>query len=75
MVLIHSLGQWYLIVDLSSSEGYSVNSVISKILCALSYFSVTAAMEVVVRMDLGTLLAEVDIRNAYCMLPKMTGGC
>ena len=65
----HSPGQWRIIVDLSSPEGRSVNDGISKDLCSLSYVSVAKAAEAVSRMGPGALLAKVDIRSAYRMLP------
>ena len=65
----HTPGQWRLIVDLSSPESHSVNDGISKSLCSLSYVSVAQAANLVASMGRGTLLAKVDIRSAYRMLP------
>ena len=69
----HSLGQWRLIVDLSSPEGHSINDGISKDLCSLSYVSVAMASEAVSRMGPGALPAKVNlrvhVRSAYRMLP------
>ncbi len=65
----HTPGQWRLIVDLSSPEGYSVNDGISRQLCSLSYISVDTAAKIVAQKGRGTLLAKVDIRNAYRNLP------
>ncbi len=65
----HTLGQWRLIVDLSSPEGHSVNDGISKSLCSLSYVSVDTAAKMVARLGRGSLLAKVDIRSAYRMIP------
>ena len=69
MVPKHSPGQWGLIVDLSSPEGHSINDGIRKDLCSLSYISVTKAAEAVSRMSHDALLAKVDIRSTYRMLP------
>ena len=65
----HTPGQWQLIVDLSFPEGHSMNNQISKFLCSLSYVSVAQAANLVARMGRGTLLAKVDIRSAYRILP------
>ena len=62
-------GQWHLIVDLSSPAGHSVNDGISKSLCSLTYVSVDTAVKLVKQLGWGTLLAKVDIRSAYRMLP------
>ncbi len=65
----HTLGQWRLIVDLSSPEGASVNDGISRSLCSLSYVSVDTAADIVAKTGRGSLLAKIDISNAYRMLP------
>ena len=61
-------GKWRLIVDLSSPEGYSVNDGIDERLCSLSYISIDDASKAVLAEGRGTLLAKVDIHNAYRML-------
>jgi len=58
-------GKYRLIVDLSYPEGHSVNDGIDENLCSLSYVSVEEAAQTVLRLGRGTLLAKVDIRNAY----------
>ncbi len=65
----HTPGQWRLIVDLSSPDGRSVNDGISKPLYSLSYVSVNTAAEIVARTGRGSLLAKVDVKSAYRMLP------
>ena len=70
-------GKYRLIVDLSYPEGHSVNSRISEALCSLSYVSVEGAAQIVLRLGRGSLLAKVDIRNAYIgtfQYTRMTGG-
>lgn len=62
-------GKWRLIVDLSSPEGNSVNDGISQELCTLSYISVDDAVQIVQKKGRGTLLAKVDIRSAYRIVP------
>ncbi len=65
----HTPGQWRLIVDLSSPEGASVNDGFSRSLCSLSYVSVDTAADIVAKTGRGSLLAKIDISNAYRMLP------
>ena len=65
----HTPGLWRLIVDLSSPDGHSVNDGISRSLCSLTYVSVDTAVKLVEQLGRGTLLAKVDIRSAYRMLP------
>ena len=62
-------GKWRLIVDLSSPEGESVNDGISEERCSLSYISIEDAGEEVKRKGRGALLAKVDIRSAYRVVP------
>ena len=62
-------GKWRLIVDLSSPEGESVNDGISEERCSLSYISIEDAGEEVRRRGKGALLAKVDIRSAYRVVP------
>ncbi len=62
-------GKWRLIVDLSAPEGFSVNDGICKQHCSLSYVSVDTAASLVVEKGRGAVLAKVDIRSAYRMLP------
>ena len=56
-------------MDLSSPDGHSVNDGISRSLCSLTYVSVDTAVKLVEQLGRGTLLAKVDIRSAYRMLP------
>ena len=62
-------GKWRLIVDLSSPAGASVNDGIRMELCSLSYTSVDVVAEKVLGMGKGTLLAKMDIKQAYRMVP------
>jgi hypothetical protein len=63
------LNKWRLIVDLSSPEGHSVNDGISKDLSSLSYVSVDDVVAGIVQRGRGTLLAKMDIRQAYRNVP------
>ena len=65
----HTPGKWTLIVDLSSPNGSSINDGISPELCSLSYISVDDVSRVVASLGRGTLLAKVDIKSAYRIVP------
>ena len=62
-------GKYRLIVDLSHPEGHSPNEGISEALCSLSYVSVEDAAQSVLKLGQGTLMAKMDIRNAYRNIP------
>ena len=62
-------GRYRMIVDLSHPEGRSVNDGISAEVCSLSYVSVETAAQAVLKLGRGALLAKVDIRNAYRIVP------
>ena len=62
-------GKWRLITDLSSPQGHSVNDGIDPALCSLSYTSVDDAAAEISAMGRGTLLAKLDIKNAYRIVP------
>ena len=64
-----SSGKWRLIVDLSAPEGHSVNDGIRGEWCSLTYVSVDDAVEAVRQRGPGTMLAKVDIRSAYRIVP------
>ena len=61
--------KWRLIVDLSSPEGHSMNDGISKDLSSLSYVSVEDVVTGIIQRGRGTLLAKMDIRQAYRNVP------
>ena len=65
----HTPGKWRLIVDLSSPSGCSVNDGIFPDLCSLSYINVDDIGRVVASLGRGTLLAKVDLKSAYRIVP------
>ena len=65
----HKPNKWRLIVDLSSPNGASVNDGINKEMCSLSYTSVDAVVEKILDLGKGTLLAKLDVKQAYRMIP------
>ena len=65
----HTPGKWRLIVDLSSPKGSSVDDGISSDLCSLSYVSIDDVSRVITSLGRGTLLAKIDIKSAYRIVP------
>ena len=61
--------KWGLIVDLSSPTDASVNDGIQKELCSLSYTSVDAVAKKILALGRGSLIAKMDIKQAYRMVP------
>ena len=62
-------GQFRLVVDLSSPAGGSVNDGIDSDLCSLSYTSVSHAVRLVQACGVGALMAKLDLKSAYRMVP------
>ena len=62
-------GKWRLIVDLSHPRGCSVNGDISKPLCSLKFVTIDEAIKGIMQYGLGMLLAKIDIKSAFCLLP------
>ena len=62
-------GKWRLIMDLSSPDGASINDSIEKDTCSLSYISVDMMADKTLALGVGALLAKIDIKQAYRMVP------
>ena len=62
-------GSWRLILDLSSPDGASANNGIDPNVCSLSYMTVDDAARAIERTGTGAMLAKVDIKSAYRMIP------
>ena len=65
----HQPGKWRLIVDLSHPSGHSINDSIPKTLCSLSYITIDSAITAIQKFGRGTLLAKVDIKSTFRLLP------
>ena len=65
----HQANKWRLIVDLSHPEGFSINDGIPSHLCSLTYITVDDAVQEILKTGPGTLLAKVDIKSAFRLLP------
>ena len=62
-------GKWRLIIDLSSPAGLSVNDGVTQELCSISYTSVDEAVKLIQLLGKGTLLAKMDLKEAYRAVP------
>lgn len=62
-------GKFRLICDLSSPQGASVNDGIDPELCSLQYANVDDAVALVKSLGAGTLIAKLDLKSAYRMVP------
>ena len=65
----HQPCKWYLIVDLSSPHGASVNDAISVEHCHMHYTSVFEAAACIRQLGRGSRLAKIDLHQAYRMVP------
>ena len=65
----HQPNKWRLIIDLSHPVNCSVNGGIPKELCSLTYITVDSAIQHIQRVGQGTLLAKIDIKSAFRLLP------
>ena len=65
----HKPGKWRLIIDLSAPQGSSVNDGIAKELCSLAYTSVDEVVACVLKLGKGSLLAKMDLKQAYRNVP------
>ena len=61
--------KWRLIVDLSHPKGHSVNDGIPESLCSLKYITIDDAINQVLLLGSGTLMAKIDIQSAFRLLP------
>ena len=55
--------------DLSFPEGASINNAIGSTLCLLKYITVDQVAQQAVRLGKGPLLAKIDIKVAYRLVP------
>ena len=60
---------WHTIVNLSSPEKASVNDNLKKELTHVAYSSVEDAVLLLHRLGQGALMAKINIKDAYCIIP------
>ena len=61
----HQLGKWWLMLDLSSPLGHSVNNGILKEPFPVQYMRVDDVISGIMSFGQGTLLAKFDVESAY----------
>ena len=67
--------KWRLILDLSSPDGHSVNDGIPKELASLKYISVDEVVARIVQLGRNTIMAKMDIKQAYRNIPIHPADC
>jgi len=65
----HQPNKWRLFVDLSHPTDGSINNGIPKDLCSIKYITVDSAINHNNQMGQGTMLAKIDIKSAFRLLP------
>ena len=65
----HQLGKWHLITDLSFPPDNSINDAVDPALCSLANISVDQVAITALQLGKGCLLAKVDIKAAYRLVP------
>ena len=65
----HQPGKWRLITDLSYPDEASVNDSICPESCSLTYTTVNEVAEAAVALGKGALIAKIDIKSAYRLVP------
>ena len=71
----HKPDKWRLIVDLSHPADFSVNDGIPKELCSLTYITVDITTHHIMKFGPSALLAKMDIKNAFRLLPVHPADC
>ena len=66
-------GKLRLIVDLSYPKGNTVNDGIPRRLCSIKYTTLDDAIQYILSLGLGTLLAKIGIKSAFRLLPIHPG--
>ena len=56
-------------MDLSSAKGMSINDGINAEYCSITYASVDDAVKMILELGQGTLLAKLDLKEAYQVVP------
>ena len=65
----HQTNRWRMIVDLSFPAGNSINDGIPEGLSSVQYASVDDAVNIIQQLGRDTLLAKLDIKDAYRIVP------
>ena len=69
----HQQDKWRLIVDLSHPKLQSVNDGVPSPLCSIRYITIEDAVQKIIELGPGTLMAKIDIKNAFRLIPVHPG--
>ena len=61
----HQVDKWRMIVDLSYPRDHSVNSGISSEHSSITYAKLDDAVEIILKLEVGTQLVKLDLKSAY----------
>ena len=64
----HKPDSWRLIIDLSHPHDHSVNDGIPPSLCSIKYISIDDAINQILSLGRGTMMAKIDIKNTFRLL-------
>ena len=62
-------GRWGMVMHLSAPAGHSINDAIPKEDFSLQYSTVDDAIRMILQLGTGTLMAKVDLKSAFRMVP------
>ena len=65
----HKPDSWRLIIDLSHPHNHSINDGIPSSLCSIKYISIDNAINQILLLGKGTMMAKIDIKSAFRLLP------
>ena len=65
----HKPDSWQLIIDLSHPHNHSINDGIPSSLCSIKYISIDNAINQILLLGKGTMMAKIDIKSAFRLLP------
>ena len=65
----HKPDSWRLTIDLSHPHNHSANDEIPPSLCSNKYISIDDAINQILSLGRGTMMAKIDIKNAFRLLP------
>ena len=65
----HQPDKWRLIVDLLHPKHHSINDGVPGSLCSIRYITIEDAVQKILELRRGTLMAKIDIKSAFCLIP------
>ena len=65
----HQPNKWRLIVDLSHPKHHSINDGVPSSLCSIHYITIEDAVQKIMALGPGTMMAKIDIKSAFRLIP------